>query len=165
MMPWKRAFVAAGAVLALATGCASPSGGGETQGAGQTSAAAPAPVIQPFEAKVSISDISPTCREVVCWLPTQWQPKLVKDETVGLRDKWPMDGMTVLVLCETGGQTYRDQTGQESNAWYGILVPTDKLEPLKPSAGPKSLPVDGGYIGYVGAAWINGGHGKQAPYC
>jgi hypothetical protein len=123
------------------------------------------PVVEPFEATVSISDISPTCREVICWLPTQWEPKLVKGETVGLRDKWPMDGMTVLVLCETGGETYRDQTGQESNAWYGILVPTDKLEPLKPGESPKSLPVDDGWIGYVGAAWITGGHGKQAPYC
>lgn len=165
MNPWKRAALAVGTVLVLATGCASPNSGDNEQGAGETGATAPAPVIKPFEAKVSISDISPTCREVVCWLPTQWEPKLVKGETVGLRDKWPMDGMTVLVLCETGGQTYRDQTGQESSAWYGILVPTDKLEPLKAGTGPKSLPVDGGYIGYVGAAWITGGHDKQAPYC
>jgi hypothetical protein len=164
MKPWKRTVLAVGAVLALATGCGAPNEGGGSQNAGQASSAA-APVIKPFEAKVSISDISPTCREVTCWLPTQWEPKLVKGETVGLRDKWPMDGMTVLVLCETGGETYRDQTGQESNAWYGILVPTDKLEPLESGAGPKSLPVDGGYIGYVGAAWINGGHDKQAPYC
>jgi len=163
MKPWQRAVLAAVVVVTAATGCSGSSDDG-AQHANPSDATSVA-AAQPFEATVSISDISPTCREVTCWLPTQWEPKLVKGETVGLRDKWPMDGMTVLVLCETDGESYRDQTGQESNSWYGILVPTDKLEPLKAGTGPKTLPVDGGQIGYVGAAWIDGGHGKQAPDC
>ncbi len=122
-------------------------------------------VTAPFDAIVSLSDFSATCREVVCWLPTQFQPALVKGETVSLRDKWPMDGMTVRVVCETTGESYSDQTGQSTNAWYGIEVPTDKLEPLKPGTGPKALPKDDGWIGYVGAAWIKGGSSKQAPAC
>ena len=166
MKPWKRVLLAAGTAGVLAAmGCTSSSGGSDAQGAGQTSTAASRPAVKPFEAKVSLGDFSPTCREVVCWLPTQWEPKLVKGETVSLRDKWPMDGMTVQVLCETNGEIYRDQAGQETDAWYGVLVPTDKLEPLKPGTGPKSLPVDGGYIGYVGAAWVDGGRGKQTPRC
>ena len=165
-MTWKQVFLAVGAVMALASGCASPGGNG-AGGSSPAGVAPPSlPVIAPFEATVALSDFSATCREVACWLPTQFQPARVKGETVSLRDAWPMDGMKVLVLCEGGGEAYQDQTGQETTAWYGILVPPDKLEP-KPGTTKRPQKVEGrdGYIGYVGAAWLNGGHGKQAPYC
>jgi hypothetical protein len=150
-------------VLALVTGCGSSDGSGRN--AASAGLASSSTVTAPFDATVSLSDFSATCREVVCWLPTQWEPKLIKGETVSLRDKWPMDGMTVRVVCETTGETYRDQTGHDTDAWYGILVPSDKLEPLVHGVGPKALPKSDGYVGYVGAAWIKGGSDKQAPAC
>jgi hypothetical protein len=169
MKPWKRLTLVASAALVLA-GCAGPGGDGTAQDAGQSSqvsASSPAaPVIEPFEATVELKDFSAICREEACWLPTQFQPARAKGETVSLRDKWPMDGMKVLVLCEGGGESYQDQVGQETTAWYGILVPADKLEP-KPGTDKQPQKAVGrdGWIGYVGAAWINGGHDKQAPYC
>lgn len=163
MISWKRTAVAAVVVVGLVTGCSSSGGGGRN--AASTSPTPSNTVAAPFDATVSLSDFSATCREVACWLPTQWEPKLVKGETVSLRDKWPMDGMSVRVVCETTGETYRDQTGQDTDAWYGILVPSDKLQPLSPGTGPKALPKSDGYVGYVGAAWIKGGSGKRAPAC
>lgn len=129
MISWKRTAVAAVVVVGLVTGCSSSGGGGRN--AASTSPTPSNTVAAPFDATVSLSDFSATCREVACWLPTQWEPKLVKGETVSLRDKWPMDGMPVRVVCETTGETYRDQTGQDTDAWYGILVPSDKLQPLR----------------------------------
>ena len=170
MKPWKRALAAVGIVAALVSGCGSPQGNGATPDASQASpvstAAAAGPVIAPFEATVELSDFSATCREVTCWLPTQFQPARAVGETVSLRDAWPMDGMKVLVLCEGGGESYQDQTGQKTSAWYGILVPSDKLEP-EPGTDKQPQKAEGrdGYVGYVGAAWLNGGRDKQAPYC
>lgn len=159
----KRGLLVAAMVLSLTVACSSNNGdNGSTTSANSTPSSV---ATAPFDATVSLSDFSATCREAVCWLPTQWAPKLVPGETVSLRNKWPMDGMTIRVVCETTGETYRDQTGQETDAWYGIVVPSDKLEPLKPGTGPKALPKGDGWIGYVGAAWIKGGSGKQAPAC
>lgn len=163
MSSWKRIAVVGTMTLGLATGCSS--GGGDEKNIATASPTVSSVVTAPFDATVSLSDFSATCREVACWLPTQWAPKLVQGETVSLRDKWPMDGMTVHIVCQTTGEMYRDQTGQETDAWYGILVPSDKLEPLRPGEGPKALPKNDGWIGYVGAAWIKGGFDKQAPAC
>jgi hypothetical protein len=145
------------------TGCSSGDGDGnrEATSARPTSLSV---VTAPFDATISLSDFSATCREVTCWLPTQFEPRLVKGETVSLRDKWPMDGMAVRVVCATTGETYNDQTGQSTNAWYGIAVPADKLEPGA-SIHARKAPDDNGWIGFVGVAWINGGAGKQAPAC
>lgn len=160
MSAWKRGTLVIAVALCCVTGCSS---GGSS--AGVSVSTTPRPAVAPFTATVALTDFSATCSKVVCWLPTQWAPKLVDGETVSLRDKWPMDGMTVLVVCQTTGETYRDQLGQNTDAWYGILVPTDKLEPLKPGTGPRSLPINDGYIGYVGAAWIKTQPGEQAPSC
>lgn len=158
----KRVWLSALVLLGLLAGCSSTSG--PVQETPSTSATS-STVAAPFHATVDLSNFDATCHEVACWLPTQWAPKLVPGETVSLRNQWPMDGTVVLVVCQTNGETYRDQYGNPTDAWYGILVPADKLEPLKPGVGPQSLPKDGGYIGYVGAAWIRGGSGKQAPAC
>lgn len=151
------------ALVVLVTGC-----GTETEQAGQTASTSPTTsvsIVTSFEGMVSLKNFSTLCSEQKCWLPTQFEPKLVEGETVSLRDQWPMDGMKVEVVCQTIGQTYRDQTGQSRDDWYGINVPVDKLEPLKPGSSPKTLPKSDGRIGYVGAAWIQGGAGKQATAC
>ena len=160
MNPLKRAAIAGAIVLAAVTGCGSGSGDNSAQNTPSSPQAAP------FAAAVALSDFSATCREVACWLPTQFAAKLVKGETVSLRDEWPMDGTTVQVVCETTGQAYNDQTGQSTTAWYGIVVPAAKLEPSAVSRASK-VPNGGenDRLGYVGAAWIKGGAGKQAPAC
>jgi hypothetical protein len=122
------------------------------------------PTTRPFDATVSLSDFSPTCAKVKCWLPTQFTPALAKGKTVSLRDKWPMDGDAVLVLCVTKGQTYQDQTGQPVNDWYGILVPPRKLEPGGEKATKAAAPYKG-RVGFVGVSNVTGGEGKQPPAC
>ncbi len=161
MSSWNRTLVGVAIILVFVAGCGSE-GVQTTEGTSTTSVT---PTTAPFEGTVFLKDFSALCSEGQCWLPTQWTPKLVAGETVSLRDQWPMDGMQVEVVCQTTGESYRDQTGQSRDDWYGIKVPNDKLEPLSPGNGPKALPKDDGWIGYVGAAWIKHGTDKRAPAC
>ena len=122
--------------------------------------------ITPFDTTVSINNFSPECMKVKCWLPTQFEPRLVKGQSVSLFNTWPMDGDTVHVLCETVGGTFRDTDGNNVNEWYGIFIPSEmavmKDHPNLKDAYAK--PVEGGFVGYVGKPWLTD-VGAIAPQC
>lgn len=158
---WKTAVAGAASLVLLLAGC-----NGDSQPEGSTTPPRPpttgmgqAPA--PFEAVVKLDDL-PDCAKVTCWLPTQFGPAVVDGETVSLRDKWPMEGTKVRVLCKTGGASYRNAAGQSIWDYYGILVPNDQVEP---GSKQRAIKVADGYLGHVGISWLSGGEGKQAPDC
>ena len=161
----------AGAIALLVAGCGA---GGQSR---SSSEAQPGPTAEsaPFQAEVYLQDFNEECRKVPCWLPTQFEPRLVERESVSLVEKtaedeggpqvgWPMDRDQVLVECIAKGGEYTNTAGQIVNDWYGIVVPTDKLEPAAKS-DPRLRTVEGGYRAYVGISWLRGGEGKQLPPC
>ena len=135
-----------------------------------------------FIGKVDVHSANPDCAKVTCWLPTQFEPKLVERESVSLVEKvagepggpqrgWPMDGDSVAVQClAQGGQNqdrigpYQNPAGQLSYDWYGIVVPIDKLNP-DAKGDPRLLDVEQGKRAYVAISWISGGKGKLLPAC
>ena len=112
---------------------------------------------EPSEPRVAITDFSETCKRETCWLPTQFEPRLVGGQSVSLHNQWPMDGDTVRVVCQTKGDAYRDTTGTELRQWYGIFVPADKASPeALDGTYPEARPIQDGYLGFVGVSWIDG---------
>lgn len=104
-----------------------------------------------FQTTVELADAGPDCdADPKCWLPTQFQPSLVGGESVSLFNEWPTKGDEVTVICETTGEQLVDYAGRESDKWYGILVPDDKLS----ETGSKAHPAKDGYLGYVSALWL-----------
>ncbi|MDN5274535.1 MAG: hypothetical protein JWP06_436 [Candidatus Saccharibacteria bacterium] len=171
MYSLRRAIAGTAVVVLLLTACSR--GGGEQPDASSTAASSPlvtssstTAAVRPtpvpfFTGKVSLTDL-PDCAKVRCWLPTQFTTKLVNDVSVSRQGIWPMEGDAVRVLCQTVGGSYQNPAGQTVSNWYGILVPTDKLEP---GADKQATKVTGGYLGYVGISWLTGGEGKLAPDC
>lgn len=171
MYSLRRAIAGAAVVGLLLTAC--NTGGNEQPATPSTAASSPRATslstpaaVRPtpvpfFYGKVSLTDL-PDCAKVRCWLPTQFSAELVNDVSVAKQGVWPMEGDIVRVLCQTAGGSYRNPAGQTVSDWYGILVPTDKLEP---GADKQATKVTGGYLGYVGISWLTGGEGKQAPDC
>jgi hypothetical protein len=114
-----------------------------------------------FKTTVELKKASPDCDvDPRCWLPTQFQPSLVKGESVSLFNEWPAKGDQVKVICETTGEKLVDYTGRGSRKWYGILIPTDKVS----ATNTKAHPVKGGYLGYVSALWLANKQ-SSAPAC
>ena len=114
-----------------------------------------------FDAIVSIRDAQPACQLERCWLPTQFTPTLVAGVSVSLFEQWPMDGDTVRVICHTAGGTFRDSSGKNTNEWYGILVPSDKVNP---DTKQQAKRLDDGYLAYVGKVWLID-TSKTTPHC
>lgn len=118
---------------------------------------APIPVTIAFELPVTLEYAGADCDvDDDCWLPTQFQPHLVDDQSVSLFGQWPAKGDVVGIICQTTGQLIQDYNGKNTDKWYGILVPTDKLvtEPPAAQTDAKALRVEGGAIGYVSALWL-----------
>ena len=114
-----------------------------------------------FETTVELKKAGADCDlDPNCWLPTQFQPSLVAGESVSLFNKWPLKGDTVKVVCETTGETLQDSNYKQSDRWFGILVPEEKLD----SADTKATRIEGGYLGYVSALWL-ADKGTTAPDC
>lgn len=131
-------------------------------------------------ARVEITDFNSECQRVKCWLPTQFEPRLVELESVSLEEQatsdgkvfrkgWPNDGDQVEVLCiakGVKGGEYKNLNGQLINDWYGIRIPMDKAEP-KALGDPRirTTPDGNGFVGFVGISWLTGGEGKHTPTC
>jgi len=104
-----------------------------------------------FETTVELKNAGTDCdQDPDCWLPTQFQPSLVSGQSVSLPNEWPLKGDDVKVICETKGETLVDSRQRKSDRWFGILVPTDKLNPVSAAAEA----IDDGYLGYVSALWL-----------
>lgn len=130
----------------------------------------PAPTPAPFQANIDLSSFGGDCQKVKCWLPTQFRPKLVKGESVSLKETpkrhgWPMDGDAVWVVCVAKGGSYHNGSGQSVNDWYGIRVPSNKMADGAWQHALTTSPGKAQFVGFVGASWIKGGEGKQAPPC
>lgn len=103
-----------------------------------------------FETTVELKNASADCDlDPNCWLPTQFDAYLVGGQSVSLFDEWPSKGDTVKVVCEAVGEKLVDSTGKASTRWFGILVPTDKVNTDVPAKK-----IEGGYLGYVSALWL-----------
>jgi hypothetical protein len=132
----------------------------------RTVAPTPEKTLPPFKALVDLKGFGATCDEPDtnpkerCWLPTQFEPKLRAGETVTLRDKWPLHGHSVDVVCEVlQGEEYSDGKGNLHYEWYGILVPKGKAEPnpvprTSTNRGRMPTSIDGKYLVFVPASWL-----------
>jgi hypothetical protein len=132
----------------------------------QSTQSPPASVVAPFMAMVDNAGIGGACAATDCWHPTQFGPKLVKNESVSLKEitaddgtvlrpGWPNNGDRVEVLCTKKGSVYRDTAGTPINMWYGVRIPTAKMEPgSKNDPRIRKAPDGNGYLGFIGASWL-----------
>lgn len=128
----KGSAIACAAALGLLTGCSG------------------SPSAEPFEATVELDGASLECdQDDSCWLPTQYGPSLVPGASVSV-PSWPHKGQVVTVICETTGQSLSNMSGERSDTWYGIAIPTEHLASLGESVDK----IDGQSVGYVGALWL-----------
>lgn len=175
-----RYLVGVAAALSLLTACGS--GATETTTATPRTSQSPASVTS-FTGQVNVKGANPDCTKVACWLPTQFEPRLVERESVSLEEVpasdpggpqqgWPMDGDEVIVECiaqgnaASGSKTgpYLNPAGQLQYDWYGIRVPAGKLS-SKAKSDPRLHQTGQDFRGYVAISWIQGGEGKRLPAC
>lgn len=141
------------AAMTLLAGCGTSSG--------DDTPSPKSPSTAEFDTKVSLGDLGAACQTACDWLPTQIGPSLVKGESVSLTEQWPKNGDAVHVVCQTTGESFRDELGVSTDKWYGIVVPPDKVNP---GAEKKVKRLASGYLAYVGAAWLTDTD-KVAPRC
>ena len=136
-----------------------------------TASASPSPTAQPattpiaaqviFTGKVSTKKL-PSCEYVRCWLPVQFAPALVENETVARWETWPKEGDEIDVVCTTQGKGYQNTLPETITLWYGVVVPVEQMEP---GGAQRAIRVNDGYLGYVGSSWLIGDTGQRQPDC
>lgn len=113
------------------------------------------PAIGGIEVKIDVRAADQKCAKQKCWLPTQFQSRLVAGETVSTRDLWPLQGDTVLAYCRERGERNRDLNGNSSDLWYGIVVPKEWLDEEADGRARKiTLRGKVGYRARVNGLWL-----------
>jgi len=152
----------------LALGALSLAGCGSGGNSSSSTSATPTKVSKPFMGRVDLANFSDTCKRVQCWLPTQFTPNLAEGDSVSLKERgsrkgWPLSGDPIKVLCVAKGGQYKDSAGQLANDWYGVVVPTKRLDPR--GHGAKKIPGSDDRLAFVPVYLVRGGEGKQMPAC
>jgi hypothetical protein len=101
-----------------------------------------------------------------CWLPTQTNIKVIPGESVTPRDKWPLQGDTLDVLCKiVSNEPLSDTQGNRSYVWYKILAPAKWVTDPFMRAKVERVPSLKGYAVYVSEAFVSVPADASAPLC